>query len=55
MLPEIEFDKALKRLVKQNEKENLFEKNIEAIDIRLNDRIILHPKKVLKQNKGKKK
>lgn len=53
MLPETDFDKALKRLEKQNEKEDLFKKNIEAIDVRLSDRIILHPKKV--QKKGKKK
>jgi cell division protein FtsQ len=45
MLPEMGFDKALKRLEHQNTKEDLFKKNIDAIDIRLDDRIILHPKK----------
>lgn len=54
MLPETHFDQALKRLVFQNEKENLLRKNIEAIDLRLSDRIILHPKKSFVQKKGKK-
>ena len=54
MLPETDFAMALKRLEHQNEKENLLKKNLKAIDIRLNDRIILHPKKSEKK-KGKKK
>ena len=55
MLPETGFDKALKRLERQDEKENLLKKNLQAIDMRLDDRIILHPKKTVKQKKGKKK
>ena len=55
ILPEKEFDKALKRLALQNEKENLLKKNIEAIDLRLSDRIILHPQKKRSKTKGKKK
>ena len=56
MLPEKDFDKALKRFVIQNQKEDLLKKNIEAIDLRLPDRIILHPKKSskTKPKKGKK-
>ena len=56
MLPEKDFDKALKRFVTQNQKEDLLKKNIEAIDLRLPDRIILHPKKSskTKPKKGKK-
>ena len=54
MLPESHFDLALKRLEKQ--KEDLLKKNVQAIDLRLDDRIILHPKKVSdkKKIKGKK-
>ena len=55
MLPEMDFDKALKRLIKQNEKEDLLKKNVQAIDMRLNDRIILHPKKTSSKKKDKKK
>ena len=55
MLPEVDFDQALKRLEFQNTKENLFKKNIKAIDIRLSDRIILHPLKNGVQKKDKKK
>lgn len=55
MLPETGYDKALKRLNKQNEKENLLKKNVQAIDIRLSDRIILHPKKSSPRKKDKKK
>lgn len=55
MLPETGFDKALKRLEHQNTKEDLFKKNIDAIDIRLDDRIILHPKKATPKKKDKKK
>lgn len=55
MLPETEFNKALKRLEYQNEKENLLNKNLQAIDMRLNDRIILHPKKGTNKKKDKKK
>ena len=55
MLPETDYDKALKRLAKQNEKEDLLKKNVQAIDVRLNDRIILHPKKAVVQKKDKKK
>ena len=53
MLPEENFDKALKRLEHQNDKENLLKKNLQTIDIRLNDRIILHPKKTEKKDKKK--
>ena len=52
MLPETGFDQALKRLVSQ--KENLLKKNVDSIDLRLKDRIILHPKKALQVAKGKK-
>ena len=55
MLPETGFDKALKRLEHQNTKEDLFKKNIDTIDIRLDDRIILHPKKTSPKKKDKKK
>ena len=55
MLPETDFDLALKRLERQNEKEDLLKKNVDAIDIRLNDRIILHPKKTVSKKKDKKK
>ena len=55
MLPETDFDKALKRLDKQNEKENLFKKNVQAIDVRLSDRIILHPKKTTSKKRESKK
>ncbi len=55
MLPETGFDKALKRLVHQNEKENLLKKNVDAIDVRLSDRIILHPKKTSFKKKENKK
>ena len=40
-------------LAYKDDKEDLLKKNLEAIDLRLADRIVLHPKKVLK--KGKKK
>ena len=55
ILPETEFEKALKRLAYQYKKEDLLKKNIEAIDLRLSDRIILHPPKRPTKNKGKKK
>ena len=55
MLPETNFDKALKRLAYQNNKEKLLQKNVQAIDMRLNDRIILHPKKGVNKKKDKKK
>ena len=51
MLPETGFDKALMRLEKQEKKENLLKKNLQAIDLRLSDRIILHPKKIKKEHK----
>lgn len=54
MLPETDFDKALKRLEKQEKKENLLQKNLQAIDLRLSDRIILHPKKTEKKKERKK-
>ena len=56
MLPETDFDKALRRLAHQNEKENLLKKNIQAINLRLKDRIIVQPKKSshLKSKKGNK-
>ena len=53
MLPETGFDLALKRLEHQDEKENLLKKNLQAIDMRLKDRIILHPKKIQHLKKGK--
>ncbi|MGN0920027.1 MAG: cell division protein FtsQ/DivIB [Alphaproteobacteria bacterium] len=55
LLPETDFDKALKRLAKQNEKEDLLKKNVQAIDVRLKDRIILHPKKSSARKKDRKK
>ena len=55
MLPETGFDKALKRLAHQNEKENLLKKKVDAIDIRLSDRIILQPKKTFLKKKENKK
>ncbi len=54
MLPETDFDRALKRLENQEKKENLLQKNLQAIDLRLSDRIILHPKKTEKKKEHKK-
>ena len=53
MLPEVDFEAALKRLEYQDQQENLLKKNLQAIDMRLKDRIIVHPKKSL-LSKGKK-
>ena len=53
MLPETGFDVALKRLEHQEKKEKLLQKNLQAIDMRLKDRIILHPKRMLHLKKGK--
>ena len=55
MLPETNFDVALKRLEHQDEKDNLLQKDLQAIDMRLKDRIILHPKKISSKKKDKKK
>ena len=54
MLPETNFDKALERFEYQNKKENLLQKNLQSIDLRLSDRIILHPKKTQKKKENKK-
>ena len=53
MLPETDFEQALKRLERQNKKEDLLKKNVQAIDLRLKDRIILHPKKSQHLKKAK--
>ena len=54
MLPEVNFDKALERLAEKDKKENLLRKNLQAIDLRLSYRIILHPKKEMKKKEKKK-
>ena len=54
MLPEIGFGKTLKRLERQNAKENLFKKNIDVINITLEDRTIVQ-KEVKPKKKGEKK
>lgn len=54
LLPQTDYDLALMRLNKQNQKENLLKKDIESIDIRLSDRIIVHPKRSISKKKAKK-
>ena len=53
MLPETGIEAALARLERQDQQENLLKKNLQAIDMRLKNRIILHPKKVHHLKKGK--
>ena len=52
-MPQTEIEQALIRLDKQNKKDKLLKKDIESIDIRLSDRIIVHPKKVTKKKAKK--
>lgn len=53
LLPQTEIEQALIRLDKQNKKDKLLKKDIESIDIRLSDRIIVHPKKITKKKAKK--
>ena len=53
LLPQTDIEQALVRLDKQNKKDKLLKKDIESIDIRLSDRIIVHPKKVQKKKAKK--
>ena len=53
LLPQTDIEQALIRLDKQNKKDKLLKKDIESIDIRLSDRIIVHPKKVQKKKAKK--
>lgn len=55
LLPETEVEHALLRLENQDQKERLLKKDIQAIDMRLSDRIILHPKKSSNQKTKKRK
>ena len=45
---------ALKRLQKKEVSDGLLKKEVASIDMRLDDRITLHPKKMTVQKKGKK-
>jgi cell division protein FtsQ len=54
LLPQTDIDQALIRLDKQNKKAKLLKKDIESIDIRLSDRIIVHPKRTTPKKKAKK-
>ena len=54
-LPQTNIQQALIRLKNQNETDQLLKKEVESIDMRLDDRITLHPKKgTSKTKKGKK-
>ena len=53
LLPQTDITLALARLDKQNKKDKLLRKNIESIDMRLNDRIIVHPRKTINDKRQK--
>ena len=54
LLPQTDIVQALARLDRQNKKDKILKKDIESIDMRLNDRIIVHPRKTIKDKKAKK-
>lgn len=54
LLPQDKMELALKRLQKKEVSDGLLKKEVASIDMRLDDRITLHPKKMTVQKKGKK-
>ena len=54
LLPQTDVVQALARLERKNKEDKLLRKDIESIDMRLNDRIIVHPRKTIKDKKAKK-
>lgn len=54
LLPQTDIVRALARLDRQNKKDKILRKDVASIDMRLNDRIILHPRKMEKNKKAKK-
>ncbi len=54
LLPQDQMEQALKRLQKKDLSDGLLKKEVDSIDMRLADRITLHPKKKTTHKKGKK-